>query len=390
MLKTFLKTGIAAALHWTGAGSMLGSAARPRGVPLVLAYHSVVEDVAQHVGRAILPNLISARMLEQQLDWIGRRYRFVSLEELGRLVESGERPSKPVAAVTFDDGYVGVFHHAVPLLRRKGIPAGMFIITEATGKPHLQLYDKLYLLLERVLPALDRSEARFRTLLRSKGVPLDVPLPGTLDAFTTMRRLFTTFTQRKLRRAVEALETVACVEDREYPELQVLTWDMVQTMAAWGFTIGSHTQTHALLTSETAERVANQLRGSSMTLQEKLRRPVEHFAYPDGRFNPAVVEAVSEAGYRFGYGTCLHRDARRPWLTIPRKLMWEKTCADGTGRFSASLMSCHAERLFDLCAPCGHDHREPARREPEPKVQPTAARAPRRTHAARVPGAADV
>ncbi len=390
MLRTLVKTGVAAALHWTGADSVIGSIARPKGVPLVLAYHSVVESVSSHVGRAILPNLISVEMLERQLDWIGQRYRFVSLDELGRLMESGGQPACPVAAVTFDDGYVGVFHHAVPLLRRKGIPAGMFIITEATGRPHLQLYDKLYLILEQVLPALGGSEERFRALLKSKGVTLEVSVPRPLDAFGTMRRLFTTLTQKKLRRVVEALETFAGVDDRDYPDLQVLTWDMLQAMAAWGFTIGSHTQTHMLLTSENSERVANQLKGSLVTLQDKLNRRVEHFAYPDGRFNPAVVAAVAEAGYRFGYGTCLHRDAHRPWLTIPRKLMWERTCVDGAGRFSATLMSCHAHRLFDLYADCGHDHREPDCRAAGAKKDPADSQDHQRAQVTRVSGTVDV
>lgn len=358
MFKTLVKTGIAATLGWTGADRVVASWAGTKALPLVLGYHAVVEDVRAHVGRAILPNLISLDMLERQLEWVGRRYRFIDLDELGSQMERGEPFSQPSAAVTFDDGYAGVYHHALPLLKRKGIPAGMFIVTEATGRPELQLYDKMYLLLEKVLPVIGHSEVRFRRLLDAKDIHLGPGDGGGRfdDAFCTMRWLFTLLTQNKFRRAIEALETVCRIDDGDYPEMQALDWEMVRAMADSGMTIGSHTQTHALLTEESVEQVAEQTAESMVTLRDKLKRPVAHFAYPDGRFNAAVVSAVAEAGYRFGYGTCLRRDPRYPFLTIPRTLLSERSCADATGRFSSALMRYHAHRLFDIWSPCAHDH----------------------------------
>jgi peptidoglycan/xylan/chitin deacetylase (PgdA/CDA1 family) len=358
MLKTFMKTTVAAALEWTGADRAVASWTGTKALPLILSYHGVVEDVHAHVGGAKNPNLISLGMLERQLEWIGCRYRFIDLDELGTQLEKGEPFAQPSAAVTFDDGYAGVYHYAFPLLKRKGIPAGIFIITESTGRPELQLYDKTYLLLEKVLPVLGHSEERFRRMLGANDIHLGAidSGAGLNDAFRTMRWLFTTLTQKKLQRATEALETVCRIEDGDYPEMQSMTWEMVRTMADSGMTIGSHTQTHAPLTEESAERVVDQTVGSVITIVDKLKRPVAHFAYPDGRFNPAVVSAVAKAGYRFGYGTCLRRDPTYPFLTIPRTAMWERSCADAAGEFSPALMSCHAHRLYDLWSPCAHNH----------------------------------
>jgi hypothetical protein len=102
--------------------------------------------------------------------------------------------------------------------------------------------------------------------------------------------------------------------------------------------------------------MANQIVGSLLTLQERLQKPVAHFAYPDGRFNPAVVSCVADAGYRFAYTTCLHRDARHPALTIPRKLLWENSSLDPFNGFSNILMHCHAHWIFDLFHRCQQDH----------------------------------
>jgi hypothetical protein len=107
MLKAFAKTGVAAVLGWTGADRAVSSLAGTMRLPLVVGYHAVVEDVRAHVGRAIGPNLISVNMLERQLEWIGRRYRFMTLDDLGAQLERGDPFERPSAAVTFDDGYVG-------------------------------------------------------------------------------------------------------------------------------------------------------------------------------------------------------------------------------------------------------------------------------------------
>jgi peptidoglycan/xylan/chitin deacetylase (PgdA/CDA1 family) len=171
-----------------------------------------------------------------------------------------------------------------------------------------------------------------------------------------MRWLLSTLTQNQFRCAIEVLETVCRIDNSDYPDMQLLDWEMVETMADSGMTIGSHTQTHALLTEESVELVAAQTAGSMLTLKNKLKRPILHFAYPDGRFNPAVVSAVAGAGYRFGYGTCLHRDPSHPLLTIPRTLLSERTCEDSAGEFSPALLSIHALRLYDLWSPCPHDH----------------------------------
>ena len=359
MLKSLVKTAVAAGLHWTGGAKAISALPRVKAVPLVLAYHAVVEDIRPHIGRAQLPNLISTAMLEQHLDWVGRHYQFVSLDDVGRRWESGEGFDRPLAAVTFDDGYVGVYHQAVPLLKRKGIPAAVFVITDAMDRPQLQLYDKLYVVLERVLPLLGHSERRLRELFATHGLRTGTAGVRVLDdAFRTMRWLFTTLTQEQLACAIRALETVIPIEEHEYPELHSLTWDMAKDMAETGFIIGSHTKTHALLTEEDPQEVAAQTKGSLATLRHRLQRPVEHFAYPDGRCNPSVVSAVADAGYRFGFGTCLYRDGRYPYLTIPRKLLWERSCLDVTGRFSPSVMSCHARHVFDLWSACAHDHRD--------------------------------
>ena len=363
MLRRLAKTGFASALEWAGANALIGSLTTPQNLPWVIGYHAVVEDTAAHEGRAILPNLVSLKMLERHLDWLGRRYRFISLDELGARLEGGEPFEKPAVAITFDDGYAGVYHHAFPLLRRKGIPAGLFVVTDLIGTTRLSIYDKLYLLLTSAFSTGKAVSRDVVQLCATLGLSLPAPnkMSATLrDPFLTMRILFTAFPQEKINRVIEALEAAVPIDESGFQELHPLSWDMVSEMHRVGMTIGSHTKTHALLTNESWLRVAHETTDSRLTLERKLGTQITHFAYPDGQFNAVVVGLVADAGYRYGYTTCLRRDSVHPRLTIPRKFLWEKSCVDALGRFSSSIMSCHAHWIFDMMATCEHNHRWPA------------------------------
>ncbi len=355
-IRLLAKTGLASLLRYGGLRALSRSLGGPEA--LVVGYHMVVDEVRAYEGRAIPANLISVRMLERQLDWIGRRYRFASPDELEARIEREDLSARPAAVITFDDGYVGVYDHAFPLLQRKGIPAGVFVVTETVGRPQLHLYDKLYLLLKQTLPVLGYSADRVKMLLEKQNIvmPLRDLLHAVTDAETLMRRLFTTLPQKQLRRAIQALETVSAIDEREQPHLHSMTWDMIAALDRAGMTIGSHTGTHALLTLETGRMVAHQTAGSALTLQRMLGKPARHFAYPDGRFNPDVIDAVAAAGYRLAYTTCGHRDPRYPRLTIPRTLLWENACLDAWGRFSPSLMSYCTSPVSRYLSPCRQSH----------------------------------
>lgn len=366
MLRRLAKTGLAWGLHGTGADRLLGAALGSARSPLVLGYHRVVESFDAS-AKGVLPGMIiTRRMLEHQLDWVGRRFRFLSLDELGRKLEARESLHPPVAAVTFDDGYADVYEHALPLLRRKGIPAAVFVVTDVVESGRLQLYDRLHVLLSRVFSRSRSASADVTALLAD----LDLPLPESVvreglpaDPFATLRVLLATLPRAGLIRVARALESLTSIDESAFPDLRPMSWDMLREMRREGTTIGSHTRSHAVLTREEPSAAHEEAAASRRDLERQLGIAVEHFAYPDGGFDDVAVAAVAGAGYRFAYTTCAHRDARRPLLTIPRRMLWETSCVGVGKRFSGAVMSCQVAGVFDRLAPCEHDHG--SRRLPE-------------------------
>lgn len=348
MLRRLAKASLAGALRSVRAEEWIGAALGARRRPLLLGYHRVVEDVA--ATRRWLPAMsISRATFERQLEFLGRRYRFCSLDELAAGASNGARP---LAAVTFDDGYADVYEHAFPVLRRKGIPAALFVVTDLVDRGGLMLHDRLYLLLARLLA----PGGAWTTKLAAALGP-EISLSGLPpEPFAALQWLLRRLPQVPLRRAVAELEAELGVDDVARRELRVVSWSMLREMAAGGFTIGSHTRSHALLTLEPRARVREELEGSRAALQARLGVPVRHFAYPDGRCDDAAVSAVAEAGYATACTTCSHRHPRHPLLTLPRRLLAEPSSLDHRGRFSGAVLSCQVNGVFDLAGRCRQAH----------------------------------
>jgi peptidoglycan/xylan/chitin deacetylase (PgdA/CDA1 family) len=353
--RAHLKTGLALLLGATRGDRLIRLVSGARRLPLVVGYHRVVDNAMARCASTIGPMLVSRGMFERQLDWIGRRFRFVSLDELGARLESGCPFTEPVAAVTFDDGYRDIYEYAYPVLKRKGIPAAVFVVTDWIDGDGPLYHDRLYVLLTRAWPrALD--------VLADRGVLPAGPLaPAPREPFEALRLLLTTLPRQGLARVIAALEDTLDTDTGRLDGLRPLSWEMLAEMRKGGITVGSHTRTHALLTREPEPRMQDETAGARRALERRLKTPIDHFAYPDGAFDAATVQAVALAGYRFAYTTCHHRNPRYPLLTIPRCLLWENSCLDPAGRFSEAVASCVTSGVFSLAAGCRRRHGVSAR-----------------------------
>ena len=98
-------------------------------VPILL-YHRV--DRAAPTLSAITERLtVDPREFAAEMTWI-RRHGFHAVTQrqlFAGLEEGAPLPCRPIL-VTFDDGYSDVFDNAAPVLRRLGMPATMYVITD--------------------------------------------------------------------------------------------------------------------------------------------------------------------------------------------------------------------------------------------------------------------
>lgn len=88
----------------------------------ILLYHSVGDDFN--------PLRVRFRDFERQMAYLAERFEVIGLRELLAWI-NGERaaPHKPLAVLTFDDGYLDNHELVKPLLLRLGLPATFYVTT---------------------------------------------------------------------------------------------------------------------------------------------------------------------------------------------------------------------------------------------------------------------
>ena len=355
--RTRLKTALASTISKTHELGLTDLLARGPERPLILGYHRVVEDFKAAAGTEMPSMLTSTGMFERHLEVVGRHFRFATLDEIGEQLASGRPFTERVAAITFDDGYRDVYECAFPVLRRKGIPAAVFVVTDLVGRPFWQIHDKLYHLVAKAFATWDDPREGFWRLLTA----LDLPAAHVLRARTATRSPMMTvsailpeLSQHDVSRVMAGLEAGVGNGFHDIP--QTLTWDELREMRAGGFTVGSHTRTHVSLPTESMDTVIRELDGSKRAIEQELDAPALHFAYPGGHFTPRDVEAIERAGYRFGYTACPHADPQHPLLTINRLLLWEGSSVDGDGHFSPDILRCQIHDLWPPARHCARVH----------------------------------
>src|SRR5262245_44310600 len=127
---------------------------------LILTYHRFSADGHDDDGKT------SARHFARQLEYLTAHYDVVPLS---RMVEriTGREPLPPhLAAVTIDDGYRDAYEIAYPLLRRYGVPAALFVVTEFANRRDWIWPDKARFLTQQAAPQrltmkIQESELRF-------------------------------------------------------------------------------------------------------------------------------------------------------------------------------------------------------------------------------------
>ncbi len=114
---------LATALHATGACRLLHERVLPNSVS-VLTYHGLIDEPLAVPDSCFL----SLDRFERQMEYLVNHFDVVHLEDA---FEAGcRRLSKPLACVTFDDGFASVHDFALPVLERLRIPATVYLVTD--------------------------------------------------------------------------------------------------------------------------------------------------------------------------------------------------------------------------------------------------------------------
>lgn len=274
-----------------------------RSFTIVLVYHRVVED-GTPVGRRFgIERGIPAGVFEAQLRFMIKH--FVPIRA-AQVLEPA--PASLRFAVTLDDGYEDNFRVAAPILRRLGVPATFYVVSDFVGSGRLFWWEQLaQMLRETRLLRLD-VQATLPDLVGCEDLAPSFPLHSDALREHAYERLSAAIRgdrhealPRHLARLSGAVEVEPRAEGREYG---LMDWRQLQELVRQGHDIGGHTATHRNVVGLDKEALQREVVSSLAAIERRLSAPVLSFAYPYGHFervcNP-VAEALAGTGCRVAF-----------------------------------------------------------------------------------------
>jgi peptidoglycan/xylan/chitin deacetylase (PgdA/CDA1 family) len=264
---------------------------------LVLMYHRVADQPVDPWELCVRPEHFESqvRALRQHMD-------IVPLDRLRQELRRGRR-SRPVVAITFDDGYVDNLTVAKPVLQRHEAPATVFLATGHVGQRRAFWWDRLA-----------------KLLLNGAPLPARLELTAGSDRFLvadpTLKEPDSRGQQAR-RQLHDRLWDWCCSrapEDREYALTGIERWSGVKLTpdpADWPMSaeqvrelvdgglveIGAHTVTHRMLSRLASADKASEIRQARADCRELTGRDPTCFAYPHGDLDAESAALVRQAGF---------------------------------------------------------------------------------------------
>ncbi len=303
---------------------------------VILGYHRVAgEDIAQAEREKMYGMVTSRDTFRQHLELIARHSDILSLDDAVAVLQGERAARRGSTVVTFDDGYLDFYEEAWPVLREMGLPAAVFLPTACIGGGILD-HDRLY----RCAVRAKTLELKLQAPLQKAGVGAEqiwqvCAQSDPLEITYRLNGLPLTLRTRVLECLDEFLDRPGGDDPNGFA---LLDWHLVRKLAACGVVFGAHTENHVTLTVEDQATAAREIARSKHVLEQKLGRPVRHFAYPTGAYNSAIREAVAKAGFVTGVTT--ERRVNRPGcdlLTLGRLCICEESTRGIGGRYSPHI-----------------------------------------------------
>jgi len=296
---------------------------------IFLMYHGVCPDGNDTDAWT----LVSQSSFREQMRFLKVEFECISIDEA--LKRDGTDARRPAAVVTFDDGYANNLEIALPILVELAIPAAVYVTTRNVVERRLFWNDAILLAaqksgirrieLQGIADTLDcysfdgAGEEWYESVA---AIWEDVKRADPNERDSIVEQIVARFREAKGSSPFQ-LET-------EGNKFTPLTCAQIARLADEPLiTIGAHSHAHDLLDRIPLVEAERSIGTSKRILSDLTNREIRHFSYPNGNYNPTIIDVLKRAGFasavstRNGYfksGTSrfeINRYGVGAWTTLP-------------------------------------------------------------------------
>lgn len=250
----------------------------------IINYHRVGDD------SDIFLDKLDTQTFERQIHYVQERFEIIPLDELAQLLKVGAQGSN-YAAITFDDGYKDNYTQALPILRKHGIKAAFFPITDVLDRESMLWVDEVrYMINHSYEEEIWWGEKQFS-------------LVSPAEKEKAVNQIVSSIRSRDTGDGMNGLrESCGYEAPHDLIESLYMSWDDVKEMSEEGHLIGSHTLSHPDLTRLSLKDARKEVVESKKRLEKVLEVEVDAFAYPFGASSEETERLIASSGYRCGLG----------------------------------------------------------------------------------------
>ena len=264
---------------------------RSRGRFSIVTFHRVLPETERQAypfpGLVVTPEEFNAF-----LTYFTEHFDCGTLATQHQRYISGEITSRPLLAITFDDGQYDNYVNARPILALHQTKATFFIPVEAVEHQELLWHDRLGFAILTLRQQAVGGHEKLMRILTSAGLFSNGShghLGGIVETAKSLSLNMRLDLIAKLENALDMPHT---------PEFaRLMTFDEITRLASDGHEIGSHSMSHCLMPECDDQSLIYELGESRRVLQAHVGQPIESFCYPNGNSDERTSRAVAKAGY---------------------------------------------------------------------------------------------
>jgi peptidoglycan/xylan/chitin deacetylase (PgdA/CDA1 family) len=202
-------------------------------------------------------------------EYLKKNANVISVDKLADAVINKETLPKRTIAITFDDGWRDNLENAFPVLKALNLPATIFLPTQFIGTSDLFWTDSI----ARTQNSSDKLEV-------------------------LLNELFLLPLEKREARILGLTKNLSQNIQREF-----LTWEEVESLQAYGVSVGSHSVTHRLFKEISKSEREVEFKESMRVLKEKGLLTSKVFVFPGGSHHEEMEQEYKNAGYLAGLKT---------------------------------------------------------------------------------------
>jgi len=261
----------------------------------VLCYHGVSNSIEHEVFNKLF---VSPSLLDKRMAYLHKSG--IPVLDLDTAVDKLYKNTLPnhSTVITFDDGWSGVYNHAMPILKQYSLPWTLYVTTYYMQNQFQVFNIVLQFIIARTSLESINLSGTIESMPGSYVITQDIISSPLYTSIMQYAESSLTAEQRQQLLLVLAKEfkvDISTLIDTD--SFKNITSEQCKSLSDNGVDIQLHTHRHTF-PADDLPNAEKEITENRLILEAITKSELKHFCYPSGFYNPSVFDVLSKCGIK--------------------------------------------------------------------------------------------